>query len=105
MAKKVTDNDAFAGGIAAYAVVQSLLNCLEDTGMSRRQVIGVIEDAARAIEVVSQEMKPKHPAMARAVLLLRSMAARRQANPANDADELFASTVLNLAAKNQLAGS
>jgi hypothetical protein len=76
MGKRVTDNDAFASGIAAYAMMQSLLLQLEHAGASQSVVQNIIEDAARSIEVAAQQMRPKHPAIARAVLLLRGSAAR-----------------------------
>lgn len=78
MGKRVTDNDAFAGGIAAYAMMQSLLVRLEEAGTPRSVIKGIIEDAARSLELVSQQMRPRHPAIAGAVLLLRGSAAKWQ---------------------------
>jgi hypothetical protein len=74
MGKRITDNDAFAGGIAAYAMMQSLLKRLEETGTPLQVIRDIIENAARSLELVSQQMRPKHPAMGRAILLLRGSA-------------------------------
>jgi hypothetical protein len=89
MVKRFTDSDAFAGGIAAYAMMQSLLRHLEAVGTSRQLIIGVIEDAAHSIELVSKQVRPRHPAMARAVLLLRGSAARWRAEPTDHANEIM----------------
>lgn len=78
MKKRITDNDAFAGGIAAYAMIQSLLQHLGKTGTPQKVIRDIIEDAARSLELVSQQMRPKHPAMNGAILLLKGSAARRQ---------------------------
>jgi hypothetical protein len=47
MGKRITDNDAFAGGIAAYAMMQSLLKRLEETGTPLQVIRDIIENAAR----------------------------------------------------------
>jgi hypothetical protein len=78
MGKRLTDNDAFAGGIAAYAMVQSLLRRLEEAGTPQVVIRDIIEDAARSLELVSRQMRPKHPAMNGAILLLRGSAGERQ---------------------------
>jgi hypothetical protein len=90
MGKRVTDYDAFAAGIAAYAMVQSLLSHLKSVGTPSPTIIGIVEDAAQSIELVSQQMRPKHPAMARAVLLLQRSASswERPEVPASDAEEI-----------------
>jgi hypothetical protein len=78
MGKRITDNDAFAGGIAAYAMMQSLLKWLEETGTPAPVIKQIIEDAARSLELVASQMRPKHPAMNGAIVLLRGSVARRQ---------------------------
>jgi hypothetical protein len=87
-AKRLTDNDAFAAGIAAYAMMQSLLNQLDGAQSSSCPVVQIFEDAASSLEILITETRPKHPAMSIAARLLRESAQRRgrTAPPTEPAD-------------------